>query len=239
MGIVVHVLLYLEGLVLALHREADEHVERLGRSSSLLVVTAIDGELRVVGILHPAALVVLVEVLVDTCSEELLVELLHEVELTGEVHHGACLTLLVDHEERGDASCTCHEGVISTEGGCDVYDTRTILSSHIVAGDNAEGLVRSILPVALLVNTHGLHPWEQLFVLHAHEVGTLVLAHHLEGHELVAGLVVLKCEVSSLGVEVHVHERLGQHHGHLLARVGVVGLHGHIVNLGAYAERGV
>ena len=232
-----HVLLYLECLVGTLHIEADVYVERLGSGSGLLVVATIDHELRVVGVLHPTSFVLLVEFLVDACGEELLVELLHEVELTGEVHHGACFSLLVDHEERGDASCTGHKGVVGTEGGCDMYDTRTILSGHIVAGDYAEGLCRSILPLSVLVNAHGFHPGEQLLILHAHEVGTLVLAHHLVGHELVAGLVVLECKVSSLGVEVHAEECLGQYHGHLLARVSVVGLHGHIVYLGAYAER--
>ena len=184
-------LLYLEGLVGGFHHHADVEVERLSCLGGLLVVLAVHSELRVIGILHPTALIFLVGLSIDALGHKLLVQLVQQVELTRKVHHGAGFATLVDHEQRGDAGRTCHVGVVGTEGRGDVYDTRTVLCRHIVAGDDAESLGRCFLPVAFVVQLGGLHPRDELFVLHAYEVRTLILAYHLEGDQLVAWLIVL------------------------------------------------
>ena len=135
------VLLDLEGLAGGLHLHADVDVQRLGSLGGLLVVLAVDGELRVVGILDPAALVLLVDLDVDALTDETLVQLVEQVEFSGEVDHRACFALFVDHEERGDSGGAGHEGVVGTERRGDVDDTRTVLRGDVVARDDAEGLL--------------------------------------------------------------------------------------------------
>ena len=82
MRIVVHVLLYLECLVGGLHHHTYIYVESLGGLSGFSS-TAVDGELRVVGILHPASLVFFEGVYIDTLFYESFVQLVQQIELTG------------------------------------------------------------------------------------------------------------------------------------------------------------
>ena len=238
-GVVVDVLLDAEGLRCGLHLHADVDVERLGGLRGLLVVAAVDGELRVVGVLDPAAGIFAVAVDVDALGDEALVELVEQVELAREVDHRAGLAALVDHEERRNARGARHEGVVGTERRGDMDDTRTVLRGDVVAQDHAEGLLRGVVPVAVAIHLDGLDPRQQLLVVHAFEFGTLVFADDLERHELVAWLVGVERETLGLLVEVVVEQRLGQHGGDLLTRVGVVRAHGHVVDLRADAERRV
>ena len=97
-GVVVDMLLNLEGLVDSLQREADIYVERLGSCCRSLVVTTIYGELRVVSVLHPAAFVLSVSGS-NALLDKLLVQLLGKVELTLQINHRTSLTALVNHEE--------------------------------------------------------------------------------------------------------------------------------------------
>ena len=117
-----------------------------------------------------------------------------------------------------------------------MYNTRTILCGHIVTRNHTERLVRCIFPITFFIHTHRLHPWQELFVLHSHKVSTLVFANHLEGDKFVSGLIIFERQFCHLRIEVHIHQCLGQYHGHLLARVGVIGLHRHIINLGAHTK---
>ena len=173
MGIVVHVLLYLERLALFLHLYAEQYVEVHILGGSLLVV-AVHVILGIVGVLHILTLVLGIGFLVDTEVVELGVHVLgHEV-LAGEVHHGTRVACLVDDEEAGDASILCHLGIVGTKGGCDVHDTGTVLGGHIVAGDYTECLVLLHHGLAAL-NGAGLHPGHQLLVLYAHQFRTLAL----------------------------------------------------------------
>ena len=185
------VLLNLEGLVHALEVDSNIYVERLGSCGSSLIVTTIYGELRIVGVLHPATLVVLICLGIDTLLKELLVELLHQIELTRKIHHRTCLATLVNHKQRGDSSLTCYEGIVGTKRRSDVYDTRTILHRYVVTRNHAERLVGCRYPVASLVELHGLHPLNELLVVHTNELGTLPATYNLEGDEFVACLVIL------------------------------------------------
>ena len=231
-----HVLFNLECLVFGLHVQADEDIERFSSLSSLFIILVVYSELRIVSVLHPTTFVVLIEFLVYTSSQEVFIEFFHQVELTSQVYHRTSFTLLVDHVESRDTSSLGYEGVVRTECRSDVYDTCTVFSSYIITRDHTECLSRCISPVTLFVHAHRLHPWEELFVFHAYEVSTLVLAYYLERNEFVARLVVFECEFSSLRVEVHVEERLRQYHSHLFARVSVVCLYGYIVNLRTHTE---
>ncbi len=232
------VLLDAECLARGLELHADVYVERLGRSGGLLVVAAVDGELRVVGVLDPAAGVVGV-FRNDACRGEALVELFPKVELAREVDHRARLAPLVDHEERRDACGARHESVVGAERRGDVDDTRTVLGRHVVARDDAESLIGGVAPLAALVRLDGLDPRQQLLVGHAHELRALVAAHHLVGHQFVSRLVGVEREPLGLLVEVGVEQRLGHHDRGLLACVGVVGAHGRVVDLRTHAQRRV
>ena len=95
------------------------------------------------------------------------------------------------------------------------------------------------MPYALGIHLHRLYPRQELCILHANQIRTLVLTHHLEGDELITGLIILQAQALGLGVEVVVEQRLGQYGSHLLAGIGVVGLHGNVINLGSYAEGGI
>ena len=233
------VLLNLEGLVYALEVDSDIYVERLCRLRSSLVIATIYGKLRVVSILHPATLVILVCLGVYALLDELLVQLLHQVELTRQVNHRTCLTALVNHKERRNTSLTCYEGIVSTKRRSDVYDTRTILYCNVVPRNHTERLVGSRVPVALLVHLYGLHPGDELLVVHTYQLGTLPATYNLKGDEFVTRLVILQRDTLGLLVEVRVEQRLSQYGGNLLARVAVVCANGHVVNLRAYAERSI
>ena len=236
MRIVVYMLLHLEGLVGCLHLHADVDIQAFGCLGSLFIVLSVYGKLRVVGILHPASFILFVCLHVHTFADEAFVQFVQQIELAGQVHHRSGFTPLVNHEERRYAGSTGHVGIVGTEGRCDMYDTRTIFGSHIISGDDAERLSRCVLPVAISIYLYGFHPRHQLLVLHAHQFGTLILAYHLEGYQLVARLIVLQRNAFSLLVEVCIQQGLGQDNRHLLAGVGVVGLHGHVVNLRSHTE---
>ena len=210
------------------------------RSSALaggsLVKLAAHGVLRVVGVLDPAAGILLVEVHVDVVLDEVLVEVFQHVVLAREVHHGAGLHLLVDHVQGGDAGSLGHAGIVGTKGGRDVHDTGTVLGGHIVTGDDAETVVVAHDLAVHLV--HGLHPGEQLGVAHLEQVLTLEAGDDLVGHNLVAS-VILQGLVLAVGLEVGIDAGLGQQVDGGLARVGVEALHGHIVDLVAHTQGGV
>ena len=87
----------------------------------------------------------------------------------------------------------------------------------------------------------GLHPRHELLVVHAFEVGTLHAVYDAPG-ALLLGFV--ECGQFTflhflLRIEVGSETTLGHDGCHWLAIVGVVGLHGHVVNLRSYAERHV
>ena len=71
-----------------------------------------------------------------------------------------------------------------------MYDTRTVFGRHIVARDDTEALVADA-PVTVVIHIHRFHPRDELFVLHAHQIGTFVLARHLERNQFVARLIIL------------------------------------------------
>ena len=133
--------LYLECLVCTFHHKADLDIQSLCSCSSLLVKHLVYGKLRVVCILHPLALVLLVELHIHTFLNELLIKLLHHVELACKVNHRACLAALVYHEQRRDSGSFCNKCVISTECRRNVNNTCTVLCSYIITRDDTERLV--------------------------------------------------------------------------------------------------
>ena len=236
MGIVVDVLLHLEGQIGRLHLHADIDVEALSSLCSLFVVLAIHGKLRVVGVFHPATFILLIYSGIYTSVHKAFVELIEQVELTGQIHHGTRLASLVDHKERGNACGTGHIGVIRTKRRSDMHDTGTIFSRHIITRDYAEGLIGGVVPIALSIQLHRLYPRQQLSILHTDQLRTFVFAHDLEGNQFITRLVILQAQALGLGVEMVIEQGLGQHSSHLLTRIGIVGLNSHVINLRTYTE---
>ena len=188
--IVVYMLFYLECLAGGFHHHADFNIQRFGSLCDLFVVLAVYSELGVVGILHPLALIVLIEVYVDTCLYEILVQFVNQEELTGEVYHRAGLTLLVYHEQGRYTCSACHKSIVRTKGRGNVYDTRTVFSRHIVTRNYTETFVAGS-PATVFGNVYRFHPRDELFVLHTYQIGAFVLTYYLERYQLITRLIIL------------------------------------------------
>ena len=209
--------LNLEDLVLCLQVHADADIQRL-----VLV-----GQRVVVSILHITACELVPLVDIDVVLDELRVEVFDEEVLTLQVNDGTLLAFLVDEDNRTDASLLGYEGIVSTEVWCDMYNTGTVISGHVVAGNHLKGIA------------HRLDGGHQLLIFHAYEVGTFVASHDAIRNQLVATLELRQFATigdSSLSGQIGVQTSLGQHQRHLVGSIGVVGLHSDIVNLRAYAE---
>ena len=200
--------------------------------------------------------------LVHASCHEVVVEFLYRVELTLEVNHRTCFALLINKVKSRDVGVLCHLGVISTEGRSDVYDTRTVVRSYVVAEDYAEclflhlhKLVASVLRSKYLFRMSccifcyecgsevvqflaRLHPRHELLVVQTLKLRTLHVVNHAPRAHLL--VLVERQKVALLAflvcLEVRTHERLSHNERHRLAVVEVVCLDGHIVNLRANAE---
>ena len=229
-----HVLFNLECRAGLFHAHADVHIQVLGFVGGFFVILAPDGVLRVVGILHPRAGIFLVEVNIDKTGNEVLVQVLDCIILAAEVHHWASLQLLVDHIERGHAGSLGDRGVIGTECGCDVNDTRTVFGGHIVTVNDAETIVVAHNLVAHLVD--GLYPREQLLKADIEQVSTLELSNYLPGYHLVARCIIAQRLLGALSLEVGTQAGLSEQVDGRTAVIGIVALNGYIVNLRSDAQ---
>ncbi len=212
-----HVLLYLEHLVLSLQVHADADVQRL-----VLV-----GQRVVVGVLDVASCKLVPLGYVDVVLDELRVQVVSDEVLALQVHHGALLSFLVYQHDGADAGLLGYKGIVGAEVWRYVHDAGAVLRGDVVARNDAEGVA------------HGLDGRHQLLVLHAHEVSALVSGYDAIGYQLLALLVLRHLATvrdGSLGGQVGVQTGLGQHQRHLVGGIGVVGLDGHVVNLRPYAE---
>ena len=66
---------------------------------------------------------------------ERFVQLVHQIELTGKVHHRTRFATLVYHEQRWNASSASHESIVGTKRRSNVYNTSTIFCGNVVASD--------------------------------------------------------------------------------------------------------
>ena len=111
-----------------------------------------------------------------------------------------------------------------------MYDTCTILCRDIVTGDYTERIGRCINELIALLS-YRLYPWEELGIVHAYKVCTLVLCNNAVRNNLVAGLVFFKRELCTSRIEVCRKQCLCKNHSDRLSIVAVVCLHCDIVNL--------
>ena len=259
--VVVHVLFDAECLSGAFHLDAEHDVEVFGLGCRFLVVLAAGIELRVVGILHVAALVIGVERLVHAGIGKRLGAFREQIIFTREVHHGARLARGGNHEERGHFGGFRHLGIVGTECGRDVHDARTVFRGYVVAGNNAEGLFRQFaeavarhgkaffrMSLGILAHVVGgviihllrrFHPRHELRVVHADKFCARPAAYDAVGQHLCAGFVALHRGFCPLGLEIAAHEHFSHHRADGFGGVGVVRAHAYIFNIGSHAERGV
>ena len=203
---------------------------------------------------------------VDTLSDEVVVELFHQIILTLKVNHRTGFTFFIYKEQTGDAGILSHLGIVSTKSRRDMHDTGTILCSHIITGNHAESLTLHLHKLIFAVLTHehllrmslsiGLHivggilielcrrlyPRHQLLILQTNQLFTSIAAHNTIRHKLLA-LIVLRHLLTvsdiSLWCEVSIQAALSQNDGDLLTVIGIIGLHSHIVNLRTDTEGSV
>ena len=160
-------------------------------------------------------------------------QFVHQVILTLQVNHRACLASLINKEKRGDTGVFGHLGVISTEGWCNMHDTCTVVCGHIISGNHAEGHVLHFYefvvadrenPLRMLfgclfhewsgIVIHFLtwfHPRHQLLIVHTHEVGTFILTDDTIRNHFIAGLVFHLCKLA-LRLQIAVNQG-SRHHG--------------------------
>ena len=214
MRIVVHVFLYLECHSALLQFHAERHVEGF-----VLV-----GLLRVVGIFHELAFPLPVFVHTDTTLHEVLVQLVQQIKLTGQIHHRTELALAVDQLHGRNAGRLGHLRVVRTESRSDMHDTRTVFRRHVISGDDAE----SPFP--------GIYPRKQLFVGHTDQIRPEVFTHNLIRYHFVPRLVTVQRHILALRVQISPQTRLGQHHCYGFTAVHIISTHAYILYFRPYAQ---
>ena len=230
--------LYLEGDTSLFQYHAKHNVKSLGLGCRLVIVTAVNCKLWIVGILHISTCEFCIFFYIYTVVHKLLVQFIHCPELTGEVNHRTSLALLVHHKERRNTCSLGNECVIGTESRSDMHDTCTVLGSHIVTRDDTERICRSVYDIVAILGNR-FYPWEQLSIVHAYKIGTLVLTHNAIRNNLVTCIVLLHREFGTGRVEVSRQQSLCKHNCYGLTSVAIVCLHCNVVNLWTNAERGV
>ena len=256
-------LLNLPCCALLLHLHTNHDVEVFSLCGSLLVVFAVDIKFWLVCVLHVVARMMSIGFTVHTSSNEVVVEFRLYIVFTLKVNHRACFTFFIYKEERRYMGILCHLGVISTECGCDVHNTRTVFCCDIVAGDYAEctflhlyklilaclrgkhllgmlvGISCGILRSEVAQLQARLHPRHQLLILVSNEFLTCIFSHNAIRHHLVAMLVCLHIGILALGLQISVQTRLCHDDSHLLVVIRIICLHCHILDVWTYAECGI
>ena len=258
--VVVHMLLYLKCDTLLLHLHAEHHIQVFGLVGCLLIVLTINIELRSISILHVVTCMTAITSHVHTSLHEVIVQLFHHIVLTLQVHHRTSFTFLINKEERRYFSIFGHLGIISTKGRGNVYDTRTIVCSYIVARNHAEGTFLHFHEAVLAILTREnflrinfgiflhkvrciaiqllrwFHPRHQLLVLHSHQFWSHVFAHDAVRYHLVTMLVAFQWHILTLWLQVCPNQCLCHHHSNRLVIVDIVSLYGYILDLWSHAE---
>ena len=105
-----------------------------------------------------------------------------------------------------------------------MYDTRTILSRHIVARDHPESALTRI------------YPRNELLIVHTNQLWSLPLAYYAKRNQLITRFVIRQSQIGSLRVEVSGKQILSQDRGHRHTSIGVVGLNSHIGDIRAHTK---
>ena len=105
-----------------------------------------------------------------------------------------------------------------------MYDTRTILSRHIIARDHTESSLTRI------------YPRNELLIVHTNQLWSLPLAYYAKRNQLITRFVIRQSQIGGLRVEVSGKQIFRQDRGHRHTGIGIVGLNGHIGDVRAYTK---
>ena len=111
-----------------------------------------------------------------------------------------------------------------------MHDARTVVGGDIIAWDYAERIGRFVNYLVAFDSTW-LHPWEELLIVYAEQVGTLAAPQNLDW--LFVALFVF------LWLEVGAQSAFGKYVYSFFTGVWVLSLDGYVVNLRSYAQCGV
>ena len=212
-----NVFLYLEYLVLGLQVHTDTDIQGLILISQCVIV----------GVLNVTTGKLIPFLDIDIVLNELLVKIFDDKVFTLQINDGALIAFLVNQHDRTNTSLLGHKSIVSTEVRCDMYDTCAIVSRHVVTGNHLEGF------------THRLDGGHQLLVLHTYEIRTLIASYDTIRNQLLAFLVFRHLAAigdSTLSRQIGIQTSLGQYDSNFLSGIGIVSLHGYIVNLRTNAE---
>ena len=217
------------------HLQTEMEVERLGFGGCDFIVFAVDGELRIVGVLDPTSGVTAVEFVVDIGFVPLFVEILDIPVFAGEIHHRAGSVVLGLHIKPRHTGCVGYFLVVRTESGCDMYDTGTVFCGDIIAGNDDIGFQLSVFSIQIPA-VNGVDPWEEGFVLQADKVCAFAAPDDFRGLRFAVGSC-LRFAVGRLRAQffqISAQARLGEDN-----MIACRGLHFYVVDLRANAEGGV
>ena len=227
-----------EGCACLLHCHTQHYIQILGFRGGFLVVFSAFVKAWVVSVLHIRSSIFAIKLGVDALLCKLLVELVNGPIFSGEINHRAGLAFAVNHKQRRYAGCLSHLGVVGTERGRDVHNTRTIFGGYIIAGYYAKRIgFFHFKSVAALC--HRLNPREQLSILHAQHIFTSEFGNHAIRHNLFARLVGVERHFGSLCSKVGIQACLGKHKHARSAAVRIVAFNSHIFDFLTHAQRSV
>ena len=159
------------------------------------------------------------------CRSVFRIKILNAEETSAEVHLSLEITVAVNHLKTRYACKACNLGVIRTECRSDMNDTCTVLCSHIVTRNHLESTLARI------------EPRNELLIADACKLASLKRTFkHLERHELVARLVILKSDIRSLRIKMSVYEGLCHDIKCRLACVWIERKNADIVDVRSYAK---
>ena len=209
MGVIMGMLLDFKHLVGGLKLLAYLHVKRLG----------IFRERCVISILHIFTFPRLISLHVHHLLNKIRIKVREEEETTGQINHRTYIAVLVNQMERRNVVLLRHPKVISTKCTSDMHNTSTILSGHIITGNDTK------------CTFSGIDPRKKLLVVDTYKVKTIDLSHYFVWNQFVTLVVGIKRKVFSLRIEQRPHEGISSNHSNRLAGIWIVGTDDVIKNL--------
>ena len=207
----------LEDLALLFKHHADRNIERLIGI----------GQLRIIRILHKTARILPISFGIDIRCHEIGIKILQQEELTGTIDHRLPFTRFIYNHQRSDILLFGYAVIVGTKGRRNVYDTGTILRSHIVTQNYPERIA------------HRLDPRNQRLILNTCQIGTNKFTGHLIWDIFSITVVPFKRQFCILFRKVVIEEIFGHHHRNRLCRIGIVCPNTEIVDLRTDSQSGI
>ncbi len=212
-------------------------------------------ELRIIGILDVFSLIMGIYVSVNALIHEFRGKLIHLIVFSREIHHGPCLSPLINHKQRRDAGGFSHLRIIGAKSRGYMHDSGAILSRDVIAGNHPEcffrnldetiaatreyilrmsrGKLLDIISAGVIKLLRRFHPLHELRILHSHEFRAFPFPDYLIGQNLIARSIVFKTLAGSILLEVGIYEHFRHDHGKLLRSIWVIGPYSNIIEVGA------